>query len=110
MLLDGYLQTRCVELARHLEDLALSVGEQCRAPRATLALAIDLLSQLPVTGTAIRWCSMRWPGASVTGSRPCACLKGSFQNDRSCAGIYVASGSPRMRMRNMGHAEEHRAP
>ncbi|MFG2093985.1 maleylpyruvate isomerase N-terminal domain-containing protein [Streptomyces sp. NPDC048612] len=43
MLLDGYLQTRCVELAVHLEDLALSVGEECQTPSATLALAVDVL-------------------------------------------------------------------
>lgn len=43
MLLDGYLQTRCVELAVHLDDLILSVGAQCRTPEATLALAVDVL-------------------------------------------------------------------
>ena len=34
MLLDGYLQTRCVELAVHIEDLALSVGSEVRASEA----------------------------------------------------------------------------
>ncbi|MFF5897214.1 maleylpyruvate isomerase N-terminal domain-containing protein [Streptomyces argenteolus] len=43
MLLDGYLQTRCVELAVHLDDLELSVGVQNRTPEATLALAVDVL-------------------------------------------------------------------
>lgn len=43
MLLDGYLQTRCVELAVHLEDLALSVGVHAPAPEAALAIAIDVL-------------------------------------------------------------------
>jgi hypothetical protein len=43
MLLDGYLQTRCVELAVHLDDLALSVGVSSPAPEATLAVAVDVL-------------------------------------------------------------------
>ncbi len=43
MLLDGYLQTRCVELAVHLEDLALSVGARTPAPEAALGIAIDVL-------------------------------------------------------------------
>ncbi|MER5835443.1 maleylpyruvate isomerase N-terminal domain-containing protein [Streptomyces sp. NPDC002130] len=43
MLLDGYLQTRCVELAVHIEDLALSVGSDCRAPDAAVAIAVDVL-------------------------------------------------------------------
>jgi hypothetical protein len=43
MLLDGYLQTRCVELAVHLDDLALSVGVRCQAPDAALAIAVDVL-------------------------------------------------------------------
>lgn len=43
MLLDGYLQTRCVELAVHLDDLALSVGARCSAPDAALAIAVDVL-------------------------------------------------------------------
>ncbi|SEG84330.1 Mycothiol maleylpyruvate isomerase N-terminal domain-containing protein [Actinacidiphila yanglinensis] len=43
MLLDGYLRTRCVELAVHLDDLALSVGVRCSAPEATLAVAVDVL-------------------------------------------------------------------
>ncbi|MER7899516.1 hypothetical protein ABTX62_26215 [Streptomyces sp. NPDC096046] len=43
MLLDGYLQTRCVELAVHLDDLVLSVGARCQTPEATLAIAVDVL-------------------------------------------------------------------
>jgi hypothetical protein len=43
MLLDGYLQTRCVELAVHIEDLALSVGSEVRAPAAAVAFAVDVL-------------------------------------------------------------------
>lgn len=43
MLLDGYLRTRCVELAVHLDDLALSVGSQVRAPGAAIAVAVDVL-------------------------------------------------------------------
>ncbi|WP_037909873.1 maleylpyruvate isomerase N-terminal domain-containing protein [Actinacidiphila yeochonensis] len=43
MLLDGYLRTRCVELAVHLEDLALSVGARTPVPEAALAVAIDVL-------------------------------------------------------------------
>ncbi len=43
MLLDGYLQTRCVELAVHIEDLALSVGSDCRAPDAAVTIAVDVL-------------------------------------------------------------------
>lgn len=43
MLLDGYLQTRCVELTVHLDDLALSVGARCPAPEAALAVAVDVL-------------------------------------------------------------------
>jgi Mycothiol maleylpyruvate isomerase N-terminal domain len=43
MLLDGYLETRCVELAVHLDDLALSVGDQCQVPDAALAIAVDVL-------------------------------------------------------------------
>jgi hypothetical protein len=43
MLLDGYLQTRCVELAVHLDDLALSVGVRRQAPEAALAIAVDVL-------------------------------------------------------------------
>lgn len=42
MLLDGYLQTRCVELAVHLDDLVLSVGVQSQTPEATLAVAADV--------------------------------------------------------------------
>ncbi|MFE1774182.1 maleylpyruvate isomerase N-terminal domain-containing protein [Streptomyces sp. NPDC059008] len=43
MFLDGYLQTRCVELTVHLDDLALSVDAPCRVPDAALAIAVDLL-------------------------------------------------------------------
>ncbi|MFD6534255.1 maleylpyruvate isomerase N-terminal domain-containing protein [Streptomyces sp. NPDC060184] len=43
MLLDDYLRTRCVELAVHLEDLALSAGVPCREPGAALAVAVDVL-------------------------------------------------------------------
>lgn len=43
MLLDEYLQTRCVELAVHIEDLALSVGADVRAPEAAVAVAAELL-------------------------------------------------------------------
>ncbi|MDX6228163.1 MAG: hypothetical protein QOI76_1553 [Frankiales bacterium] len=40
---DGYLQTRCVELAVPLEDQALSVGSQLRAPDGAVAVAVDVL-------------------------------------------------------------------
>ncbi|MEU6110127.1 maleylpyruvate isomerase N-terminal domain-containing protein [Streptomyces albidoflavus] len=43
MLLDSYLETRCVELAVHLEDLALSVGVPRPVPEAALAVAVDVL-------------------------------------------------------------------
>lgn len=43
LLLDEYLRTRCVELAVHTEDLALSVGSDVRAPEETLAAAVDVL-------------------------------------------------------------------
>ncbi|MFJ9870978.1 maleylpyruvate isomerase N-terminal domain-containing protein [Streptomyces sp. NPDC101165] len=43
MLLDGYLQTRCVELAVHLDDLALSVDVPCRVPDDALTVAVDVL-------------------------------------------------------------------
>lgn len=43
MLLDGYLRTRCVELAVHLEDLALSAGVRNPVPDAAIAAAIDVL-------------------------------------------------------------------
>ncbi len=43
LLLDEYLRTRCVELAVHTEDLALSVGSDVRAPATTLAAAVDVL-------------------------------------------------------------------
>ncbi|MFD6176954.1 MULTISPECIES: maleylpyruvate isomerase N-terminal domain-containing protein [unclassified Isoptericola] len=43
MLLDEYLRTRCVELAVHTDDLALSVGADMRAPDAATGVAIDLL-------------------------------------------------------------------
>ena len=43
MLLDEYLRTRCVELAVHTDDLALSVGADVRAPDPATAVAINLL-------------------------------------------------------------------
>ena len=43
LLLDEYLRTRCVELAVHTEDLALSVGSDVRAPEETVATAVDVL-------------------------------------------------------------------
>jgi hypothetical protein len=43
MHLDGYLRTRCVELAVHCEDLALSVHARTPVPEAALAIAIDVL-------------------------------------------------------------------
>ena len=43
LVLDEYLRTRCVELAVHTEDLALSVGSDVRTPAATLATALDVL-------------------------------------------------------------------
>ncbi|MDN5855465.1 MAG: maleylpyruvate isomerase N-terminal domain-containing protein [Actinomycetia bacterium] len=43
LLLDDYLQTRCVELAVHTEDLALSVGSPARTPPPALGIAVELL-------------------------------------------------------------------
>ena len=43
MLLDEYLRTRCVELAVHTDDLALSVGASNRPPDAATGVAVDLL-------------------------------------------------------------------
>ena len=43
MLLDEYLRTRCVELAVHVEDLALSVGSEVRAPEPAVATAVEVL-------------------------------------------------------------------
>lgn len=43
LLLDEYLRTRCVELAVHTEDLALSLGSDVRAPTSTLAVAVEVL-------------------------------------------------------------------
>ncbi|MFJ2024227.1 maleylpyruvate isomerase N-terminal domain-containing protein [Streptomyces sp. NPDC087897] len=43
MRLDGYLETRCVEFAVHLEDLALSAGVSTRTPEPALAVAIGVL-------------------------------------------------------------------
>lgn len=43
LLLDEYLATRCVELAVHTEDLALSIGSDVRAPVATTAVSVDVL-------------------------------------------------------------------
>lgn len=41
--LQAYLQTRCVELAVHLEDLALSLGCEPGVPPSTAAAAVDVL-------------------------------------------------------------------
>ncbi|MFC5380451.1 maleylpyruvate isomerase N-terminal domain-containing protein [Aquipuribacter nitratireducens] len=43
LLLSEYLRTRCVELAVHLEDLALSVDAAPEVPAATVGEAVDLL-------------------------------------------------------------------
>jgi hypothetical protein len=43
MLLDEYLRTRCVELAVHTEDLALSVGLDVCSPPETAEAAVELL-------------------------------------------------------------------
>ncbi len=43
MLLDEYLATRCVELAVHLEDLALSVEESVTPPAAAVEVAMHVL-------------------------------------------------------------------
>ncbi|MFD6417135.1 maleylpyruvate isomerase N-terminal domain-containing protein [Streptomyces sp. NPDC060194] len=43
MLLDEYLKTRCVELAVHLEDLALSADLPPRVPTPCLAVAVTTL-------------------------------------------------------------------
>jgi hypothetical protein len=43
MLLDEYLATRCVELAVHLEDLALSVEESVTPPAAAVDVAVHVL-------------------------------------------------------------------
>ena len=43
MLLDDYLETRCVELAVHIEDLGLSVEVPHQAPEPAAAVAIDVL-------------------------------------------------------------------
>ena len=43
MTLDDYLRTRCVELAVHIEDLAVSCDDLTQAPRSTVSLALDLL-------------------------------------------------------------------
>jgi hypothetical protein len=43
MLLDEYLRTRCVELAVHIEDLALSVGSDVRAPERAVTVAVEVL-------------------------------------------------------------------
>lgn len=43
MLLDAYLETRGVELAVHLEDLALSTDAPRPVPQAALAVAVDVL-------------------------------------------------------------------
>ena len=43
MLLDDYLQTRCVELAVHIDDLSLSARIPGQAPPAATAIAVELL-------------------------------------------------------------------
>lgn len=43
MLLDEYLKTRCVELAVHIEDLALSIRASWHVPDGALAVATNLL-------------------------------------------------------------------
>lgn len=43
LLLGEYLRTRCVELAVHLEDLALSLGCEPGLPPSTAAVAVDVL-------------------------------------------------------------------
>jgi hypothetical protein len=43
MTLDDYLLTRCVELAVHIEDLAVSCDDLTQAPGSTVSLAVDLL-------------------------------------------------------------------
>lgn len=43
MLLDDYLQTRCVELAVHIDDLSLSARIPGQAPQAATAIAVELL-------------------------------------------------------------------
>ena len=42
MLLDEYLKTRCVEIAVHLRDLAVSCGLQPSAPESVEQVAIDV--------------------------------------------------------------------
>lgn len=43
--LEQYLRTRCVELAVHLEDLALSLGCEPGMPPSTVAVAVDVLQE-----------------------------------------------------------------
>jgi hypothetical protein len=43
LLLDGYLRTRCVELAVHVEDLAHGIGSSLEVPPRAVALAVELL-------------------------------------------------------------------
>jgi len=43
MTLDDYLLTRCVELAVHIDDLAVSCDGLTQAPESTVSLAVDLL-------------------------------------------------------------------
>ena len=43
MLLEEYLKTRCVELAVHTEDLALSIDAAHRAPEEAVTIAVELL-------------------------------------------------------------------
>ncbi|MBC7762607.1 MAG: hypothetical protein H7201_12605 [Candidatus Saccharibacteria bacterium] len=41
--LDEYLRTRLVELAIHIEDLALSINVTATVPMAAVAAAVDVL-------------------------------------------------------------------
>ena len=43
LFLDEYLRTRLVELAVHIEDLALSIGSTVIAPPEAVAIAVELL-------------------------------------------------------------------
>ena len=43
LLLDEYLRTRMVEIAVHIEDLALSVGLEIRAPESAASMAAEVL-------------------------------------------------------------------
>lgn len=45
LVVEEYLKTRCVELAVHTEDLAISVGSSVRAPGPAVGIAADVLVQ-----------------------------------------------------------------